>query len=111
VVLSASQAASGNYAAAAATTSFVVATPFTLTPTGGTGTSGGSATTTQGVVATFSLALTPGSAGKLLDPITFTATGLPVGGDSYLLANDDWGRKRGYNCGAFNPNQQSIGTQ
>jgi hypothetical protein len=78
VVLGASQAASGNFAAATATASFAVATPFTLTPTGGTGTSGG-ATTTPGEVATFSLALTPGSAGKFPDPITFTATGLPSG--------------------------------
>jgi hypothetical protein len=78
VTLSASQVASGNYAAATATTSFQVSSPFMLTA----GASAGSASTTPGGTATFSLQLTPGSAGTLPDAISLTATGLPPGATS-----------------------------
>lgn len=76
VVLNANQAASGNYVAATATTSFTVAAPnFTLA----SGTSSGSATTTAGGTATYSLVITPPTGAVFPDAITFAATGLPVG--------------------------------
>jgi len=76
VVLNADQAASGNYVAATATTSFTVAAPnFTLA----SGTSSGSATTTAGGTVTYSLVITPPTGAVFPDAITFAATGLPVG--------------------------------
>jgi hypothetical protein len=76
VVLSASQAASGNYAAATATTSFTVAAGFALTP--GNGTSG-TATVAPGAAATFTLTLSPGGSATYPDAVAFSATGLPPG--------------------------------
>jgi hypothetical protein len=74
VVLAANQAASGNYTAATATTSFTVGLPFTL------GISTGSSTSVAaGAAASFSLTLTPAPGTTLPDPIFFTATGLPRG--------------------------------
>jgi hypothetical protein len=76
VVLNAIQAASGNYVAATATTSFAVAAPnFTLA----SGTSSGNATATAGGTATYSLVLTPPAGAVFPDAITFTTSGLPVG--------------------------------
>jgi len=77
VVLSASQAASGNYAAATATTSFTVAAGFALTS--GTGSTSGTATVAPGAAATFTLTLSPGGSATYPDPVTFTASGLPSG--------------------------------
>jgi sugar lactone lactonase YvrE len=73
VVLTASQAASGNFTTATATASFMVVLPFTLT---------GPTTTTSvaaGAAASFSLMLTPATGITLTDPITLAATGLPAG--------------------------------
>jgi sugar lactone lactonase YvrE len=75
VVLNASQAASGNYAAATATTSFTVTAAFTLS----SGSSSSSATTNEGGTAIYSLTLTPGSGATIPDAVTFSATGLPTG--------------------------------
>ena len=73
VVLSASQVASGNYAAATATTSFTVSAGiFTLTS------ASNSATTTAGGAATYSLTLTPAGT-TIPDAVTLSATGLPMG--------------------------------
>ncbi len=77
VVLSASQAASGNYAAATATTSFTVVAGFALTS--GTGSTSGTATVAPGAAATFTLTLSPGGSATYPDPVTFTASGLPPG--------------------------------
>jgi sugar lactone lactonase YvrE len=76
VLLSASQAASGNYAAATITTSFIVAAPlgFTLTTTGS-----GVEPVLPGGAAAFKLTLTPGSGLTYPDPLTLSATGLPAG--------------------------------
>jgi sugar lactone lactonase YvrE len=72
VVLSASQAAGGNYAAATATTSFTVAAAaFTLT------TSSGNATVLPGATAVYNMMLAPGSGSTFPDPVTLSATGLP----------------------------------
>jgi hypothetical protein len=81
VVLWASQAASGGYAAAMATTSFTVGLPFTLTTATGsmTGSSGTSASVAPGSVASFSLTLAPAGATTFPDPITFAVMGLPTG--------------------------------
>ena len=73
VVLNASQAASGNYAAATATTSFTVTAAFTLSS------SSSIATTTAGGTAIYSLTLTPGSGATIPDAVTFSATGVPTG--------------------------------
>jgi NHL repeat-containing protein len=73
VVLNASQAASGNYAPATATTSFTVTAAFTLSS------SSSGATTTAGGTAIYSLTLTPGSGATIPDAVTFSATGLPTG--------------------------------
>ena len=78
VVLSASQAATGNYAAATATTSFTVAAAavvFTLNPSPG---SGAESVLPGGAVA-FTLTLAPGSGSTYPDAVTFSATGLPAG--------------------------------
>jgi sugar lactone lactonase YvrE len=77
VVLSASQAASGNYAATTATTSFTVAAGFALTS--GTGSTSGTATVASGAAATFTLTLSPGGSATYPDAVTFSATGLPPG--------------------------------
>jgi hypothetical protein len=77
VVLSASQAASGNYAATNATTSFTVAAGFALTS--GTGSTSGTATVTSGAAATFTLTLSPGGSASYPDAVTLSATGLPPG--------------------------------
>jgi sugar lactone lactonase YvrE len=77
VVLSASQAASGNYAAATATTSFTVAAGFALTS--GTGSTSGTATVAPGAAATFTLTLSPRGSATYPDAVTFTASGLPSG--------------------------------
>jgi len=61
VVLNASRAASGNYAAATVTTSFTVTAAFTLS----SGSSSSSATTTAGGAATYSLTLNPGSGANI----------------------------------------------
>jgi hypothetical protein len=76
VVLWASQAASGSYTAAVATTSFTVGLPFTLTTAAGSA-SGESAS--PGSVASFNLTLAPAGATTFTDPITFSVTGLPTG--------------------------------
>jgi hypothetical protein len=78
VVLDASLAASGNYAAATATTSFTVAMGFSLGGGIGGGT-GSSATTTPGGAASFNLVLNPGAGATFLDPIHFSTSGLPFG--------------------------------
>jgi sugar lactone lactonase YvrE len=77
VVLSAMQAASGNYSAATVTTSFTVAIAgFTL----GTGSGSISASTTPGGAASFSLMLNPGAGAAILpDAINFSVSGLPPG--------------------------------
>jgi hypothetical protein len=77
VVLSASQAASGNFAAATVTTSVTVAIAgFTL----GTGSGSSSASTTPGGTASFSLTLSPGTGATILpDAINFSVSGLPPG--------------------------------
>jgi hypothetical protein len=77
VVLSASQAASGNYAAATATTNFTVAAGFALTS--GTGSTSGTATVAPGAAATFTLTLSPRGSATYPDAVTFTASGLPSG--------------------------------
>jgi sugar lactone lactonase YvrE len=81
VVLSASQAANGNYAAATATTSFVVNSGFTLAVGSGTGSSGASATATvaPGAAATFPLTFSLGGAATFPDALNLSATGLPPG--------------------------------
>jgi hypothetical protein len=78
VVLSATQQATQNYTAATATTSFYVASPFTLATSSTTG-SGGSATAAPGGDATFSLMASPSAGGTFVDTVSFTATGLPPG--------------------------------
>jgi hypothetical protein len=81
VVLSAGQAASGNYAATTATTSFTVAAApvappgFTLTTTN----SGGGGSVLPGGAAAFNLILAPGSGPTYPDALTLSATGLPAG--------------------------------
>jgi hypothetical protein len=78
VVLNASQAASGGYAPATATTSFTIAAQtFTLTP--GSSPGSGSATTTPGGTASYALMLTPSSGTTFPNPVTFSVTGLPTG--------------------------------
>jgi hypothetical protein len=80
VVLQATQAASGNYAAATAQTSFTVTQPaFTLAPASSdTGATTGSGPVVPGGAATFSLILAP--VGTVYpDPISLSATGLPPG--------------------------------
>jgi NHL repeat len=78
VVLNASQAASGGYAPASATTSFTIAAQtFTLTP--GSSPGSGSATTTPGGAASYTLMLTPSSGTTFPNPVTFSVTGLPTG--------------------------------
>jgi hypothetical protein len=80
VVVQATQAASGNYAAAAAQTSFTVTQPaFTLAPASSdTGATTGSGPVVPGGAATFSLILAP--VGTVYpDPISLSATGLPPG--------------------------------
>jgi hypothetical protein len=79
VVLSASQAAIGNYAAAAATTSFTVTAGFTLTSNSGSGSASGTATVAPGGVATFTLTLAPVGGATYPDALTLSATGLPPG--------------------------------
>ncbi|HWZ50728.1 MAG TPA: MBG domain-containing protein [Granulicella sp.] len=81
VVLTATQAASGNYAAATATISFTVGAPFTLTtPTGSTaGSAGTTASVAPGAAASFTLTLAPAGATTFPDAITFSVTGLPPG--------------------------------
>jgi DNA-binding beta-propeller fold protein YncE len=77
VVLNASQAASGNYAAATATASFTVAAGFALSS--GTGPNSGTATVAPGAAAIFTLTLSPGGSATYPDAVTFSATGLPPG--------------------------------
>jgi sugar lactone lactonase YvrE len=79
VVLSASQAGSGNYTSAAANTSFTVATGLTLSSGSGTGSNSGSATVAPGAAATFTIALAPGGSATYPDAVTFSASGLPAG--------------------------------
>jgi NHL repeat len=81
VVLSASQAASGQYAAATVTVTFTVA-PAVVPPTGFTLTAGagsGAESVLPGGAAAFNLTLTPGSGLTYPDPLTLSATGLPAG--------------------------------
>jgi hypothetical protein len=81
VVLSASQAASGNYAAATVTVSFTVA-PAAVPPTGFTLTTGagpGAEAVLPGGAAAFNLVLAPGSGPTYPDALTLSATGLPAG--------------------------------
>jgi sugar lactone lactonase YvrE len=77
VVLSASQAANGNYAAATSTASFTVAAGFALSS--GTGPNSGTATVAPGAGAIFTLTLSPGGSATYPDAVTFSATGLPPG--------------------------------
>jgi hypothetical protein len=74
VVLSANQAASGNYTSATATTSLTVGLPFSLVA----GTSATSTTVVPGAIANFSFMLTPAGT-TLPNGVTFTAAGLPTG--------------------------------
>jgi hypothetical protein len=76
VVLSASQAASGNYASSTATTSFTVAVGFTLTPVSGTS---GTPTVAPGAATIFALTLSLGGSATYPDALTLSATGLPPG--------------------------------
>jgi hypothetical protein len=73
VVLSASQAANGSYAAATATISLTVAAPqsFTLTTISGKG------TVLPGGTAVYNMMLSPGAGSTFPDPVTLSATGLP----------------------------------
>jgi hypothetical protein len=81
VVVGASQAASGNYAAATANVSFTVAPApsapmgFTLTISGGSGIE----TVLPGGAALFSLMLAPVSGSTYPDALIFSASGLPAG--------------------------------
>jgi sugar lactone lactonase YvrE len=79
VVLSASQAGSGNDVAAAANATFTVFTGLTLSPVSGAGSSSGTATVAPGAAATFTIALAPGGSTTYPDPVTFSALGLPPG--------------------------------
>jgi hypothetical protein len=79
VILSAAQAAAGNYTAASTTTSFTVDSGFTLGLASGPSSTSGSATTTPGGAATFGLILNPGTGATFPDAVTFTAFGLPSG--------------------------------
>jgi sugar lactone lactonase YvrE len=76
VVLSATQAAAGNYAATIATTTFTVTNGFTITPVTGSSTA---ATTTPGGAATYNISLTPGTGSTFADALTLTISGLPTG--------------------------------
>jgi hypothetical protein len=80
VTLSANQAASGNYAAATITTSFIVAPP-TGAPVGFTLTTinPGSGTVLPGAAAAFNLLLAPGPETNYPDALTLSAAGLPAG--------------------------------
>jgi sugar lactone lactonase YvrE len=79
VLLSASQAASGNFAAATTTTSFQAVTDFSVSsPVSGSG-SGTSQTTTSGGTATFTLDLTPSIGTTLPMLTTLTVSGMPSG--------------------------------
>jgi Subtilase family len=73
VVLGASQAASGNYAAATASTSFTVAAPLSFTLTN----MSGNATVLPGGTVAYNMMLAPGSGSTFPDPVTLSATGLP----------------------------------
>jgi DNA-binding beta-propeller fold protein YncE len=78
VILLANQAASGNYAAATATTSFIVAAApvgFTLASSSGSGVE----TVLPGGAAAFRLTLAPVSGSTYPDALTLSATGLPAG--------------------------------
>ena len=78
VMLLANQAASGNYAAATATTSFIVAAApvgFTLTSSSGSSVE----TVLPGGAVAFNLTCAPGSGSTYPDPLTLSATGLPAG--------------------------------
>jgi hypothetical protein len=77
VMLSASQAASGNYAATTVTVTFTVAPAagFTLTTGAGPGTEG----VLPGGAASFNLVLAPGSGPTYPNALTLSATGLPAG--------------------------------
>jgi hypothetical protein len=78
VVLSATQAATGNYAAATATTSFMVTAAAALDFTMGAGIATQSQVLNAGGAATYTLQLAPtGSAYP--DNVTFTASGVPEG--------------------------------
>jgi hypothetical protein len=79
VVLTASQAASGSYAPATATTTFVVGLPFTLATATS---SGGSASVSAGSVASFSFTLTPAAGTTFPNAVAFTVTGLQTGATS-----------------------------
>jgi sugar lactone lactonase YvrE len=76
VVLTANQTASGSYAPATATTTFVVGLPFTLATATS---SGGSMNVSPGSEASFSFTLTPAAGTTFPNAVTFTATGLPTG--------------------------------
>jgi len=73
VVLTANQAATADFTAATATTSFMVVAPFTLTAANST------MSVAAGAAASYSLTLTPPMGITLNDPITLAATGLPAG--------------------------------
>jgi predicted outer membrane repeat protein len=75
VVLSASQAASGNYAAATATTSFTTTAAITLTIAPGAG----SSSPNSNGSAAYPFAVSPGGSATYPDAITFSASGLPPG--------------------------------
>jgi ABC-type anion transport system duplicated permease subunit len=77
VVLSATQAASGNYVESYATTSFVVDSGFTVTPISSSGSGG--VTIPPGGTATYGMALAPGSGTTFPHSVTFAATGVPPG--------------------------------
>ena len=77
VVLSASQAASGSYAVANATTSFLVMAGITLSPASGP--NSGIAAVTPGGAASFTLVFTPGGATSYPDALILSVVGLPSG--------------------------------
>ncbi len=77
VVLQASEAASGNYAAAEVNATFTVAASIGVSTGSGSGSE--TATVAPGAAATFSLIFTPGGAATFPDALGFSATGLPPG--------------------------------
>ena len=79
VLLQSSEAASGNYAAAAVNATFTVAVSIGVSTGSGTGSSAGTVTVAPGGAAIFSLMFTPGGAATYPDALSFSTTGLPPG--------------------------------
>ena len=86
VVLTASQAASGTYAAAMATTSFTVTTPesaFTVASSSNPS-STASSTVMPGGSATYDLTMTPGASSTYPNALRLSVSGLPAGSTAIL---------------------------